>query len=51
MDSKESDIEPVGYNILKDASLNKGTAFTMAEHENLQTRNGEIYRVRFLCWI
>lgn len=38
MDTKESEIVPTGYDILKDASLNKGTAFTAAERETYKLR-------------
>ncbi|UCB56226.1 MAG: NAD-dependent malic enzyme [Thiotrichales bacterium] len=38
MANRKKDKEPVGYEILKDASLNKGTAFTMAERETYKLR-------------
>ena len=38
MATKQNDTEPVGYDILNDASLNKGTAFTAAERETYKLR-------------
>jgi malate dehydrogenase (oxaloacetate-decarboxylating)(NADP+) len=38
MDTKESNVDPVGYDVLNAARLNKGTAFTESERETYKLR-------------